>query len=68
VRDSAGDTVLMRAIRADREFVAMRLVELSDKHDWTAIDKTVLEGKPALMRQLWEHFPYNWRKRSHPHL
>ncbi len=69
VKDSNGDTVLMRAIRADRFFVVKHLMELSDKHDLNTVNnegetlQEVAMHRPAIKSILSQYVPASWWKK-----
>jgi hypothetical protein len=66
VRDSAGETVLMRAIRDEQLIAVEHLVALSDKHDWEAVDKEIFQRDPSLRDILWEISPSTFKNKKRP--
>jgi hypothetical protein len=53
----------MRAIRRNRPYVVQHLLQLSDQHDWDAIDEEMVKSTPAILRIVKEFWPITWKKR-----
>jgi hypothetical protein len=64
MRDSAGETVLMRAIRSNRAYVVKHLLELSADHDcWEEIEMAMVKDNPRIFNLIREYWPAVWKKR-----